>query len=1448
MKCTSCLAELAPGERVCKSCGHPVSNNPTLEDLYFSRLVSNTPPDLVQKVRSATYLTKERRTVTAVMLSIANLESFNAAVPEPNRSQILTSALDQIAGIVYQFEGHIAKLWENSVLAFFGAPVTHEDDPLRAVHAAGSILTEIKSFSDEIETQFGVPFQLFMVLNTGTILIGEIKSNLKFDFQSIDGFLERMDCANELNLPRCKTVLFEDTYRFIKPFAKCTPLEDLRCEDAGVSSQLWRVDHITRPSLVSQRTPGGRDTPLVGRQKELALLMELSETVLAGLGRVGLILGDPGIGKSRLVLEWKRQLKKTKQPTEAVWIEAHGLSFGRDQAYHLLRSLLRATFNIADSDTQEEIRIKIEATLDDLLGVNKDDLFDYLVHLLDIKLDQSKETRIHQLNANELRSHYLAAIKSLLQALALEHPLIIILEDLHWADVSSVDILSDLLPITTTSPILICLISRPDRDSNSWPLINVAREQIGPRLTEISLKNLGEIESQVLIGELIDMSDVPGHVRNMVLEKSEGNPFFIEELIHMLINEHLLVRHDDRWTVSKEIDPNRIPDSLLGLLIARIDRLPSDARLTLRMASVIGRTFREKVIEHVLKAQSPDIQLMEQLSTLESIGMIRVAQVNPELSYTFQHILLHDAAYRSIVEEDRINLHLTAGEVLEELYPDQKDQLSAQLAHHFTEGKAPEKAIRYLDLAGHIAMDSFANAEAEQYFRQAVSLTKNDVEIAHLMTDLGEAQAQQGKHREAVQTWKKAIRIYKQLGNTGRLARVYAWSARSAWWGYDPKQGLAICLDGLDDVKDAPESADIAYLIHETGRAYLFNKQPEKAQAHCEQALEMAMRLEAYDVQAESLATMGILPNIEPEMAVDSLEKALEISETHNLIGPAWRAYINLAAVIDPLGEVRRARDYRQHAVELGDQSGGGTDAKLLTHDIALASLWLADFDVAQKQFRSSAQTQSQGDAYLDDHTLNQLFLEGSYYRLQGQFSKAMDIFNDLIDRSRQVNDDRRILEGGRALAEIILEAHLLEDENSSLASLDIALGMIEGDKNNHRNGKHEWDVSTLCVLGIIQTLRGDSQAADAALSKANAVYEKHPVMQDQVWILICRARMAFFQNQIEPALLYLNEALNLLVKTEGRWWQARVWLEIGMIHLKRNEPEDVDQAQSYFRDALGAFRDMGVAYYPDVIIEKLRLLKRISKAQAIAHRKVTQELAQAGRVQNSFIPTTAPVIPGYEISGMLLPAHETSGDFYDFFDLGEGKLGVVIADVGDKGAGAALYMAMSRTLIRTYATEGQREPQDVIREVNRRILTDTARGIFLTAVFGILDPASSTFTYINAGHNPPCLLSQNGSGVECEPLEKTGTLLGIFTESTWKAKTITLSPGQTLFLYTDGITEAQDKSGAFYGYERLQTVLKDEFGKPAEDLRNRILGNVQSFTGLAPRLDDVTLIVIRKE
>jgi serine phosphatase RsbU (regulator of sigma subunit) len=258
------------------------------------------------------------------------------------------------------------------------------------------------------------------------------------------------------------------------------------------------------------------------------------------------------------------------------------------------------------------------------------------------------------------------------------------------------------------------------------------------------------------------------------------------------------------------------------------------------------------------------------------------------------------------------------------------------------------------------------------------------------------------------------------------------------------------------------------------------------------------------------------------------------------------------------------------------------------------------------------------------------------------------------------------------------------------------------------------------------------------------------------------------------------------------------------------------------------------------VAIENARLYEQAQQA-------IARELTTAGQIQASFLPSDVPHVTGWQLAAALEPARETGGDFYDFIRLPNGRWGLVVADVADKGLGSALYMASCCTLIRTYAVEYHTRPDHVFSATNGRLLTDSKAEIFVTAFYGILDPASGVLTYCNAGHNPPYLLSaQNRDQVRVLP--RTGMPLGIEADATWKSETVQLSPGDVLLLYTDGITEALDEQGEFFRSERLLEVAQANLGRSAREIQDALLTEVHEFMGRAPQFDDITLLIVARD
>ncbi len=296
----------------------------------------------------------------------------------------------------------------------------------------------------------------------------------------------------------------------------------------------------------------------------------------------------------------------------------------------------------------------------------------------------------------------------------------------------------------------------------------------------------------------------------------------------------------------------------------------------------------------------------------------------------------------------------------------------------------------------------------------------------------------------------------------------------------------------------------------------------------------------------------------------------------------------------------------------------------------------------------------------------------------------------------------------------------------------------------------------------------------------------------------------------------------------------------IGGIYLSRRRDLDPLAVKNLLPDALPAVQSLAAQ-----VASALNGVQVYE--QTLAHQRVEQELALAGQVQASFLPDDVPHVPGWQLAATLEPARQTSGDFYDVIPLPNGRLAIVVADVADKGMGAALYMALSRTLIRTYAVEYHTRPDYVLRVANRRILADAQAGLFVTVFYGVLDPATGTLTYCNAGHNPPYLLSPRNEDT-VQALIRTGMPLGIAGGVTWEQGVVQLAPGDMLVLYTDGVTEAQDGRETFFGEERLLEAVRANWGRPAQDVQDALLAEIHEFVGDAPQFDDIALMVVVRD
>lgn len=602
--CPRCEAPVATDAKFCANCGQALGDASATDRTIHARLSAAAPAPLVSKMREAR-LTGERKPVTALFADVVNSTALAEQMDPEDWTAMINEAFDLMSRAVYRYEGTIAQLQGDAMLAFFGAPVAHEDDPERAIFAALDMLEATEEYAQQLEGTHGIDFRIRAGINSGPVMVGNVGSDLRYEYTALGDAVNvaaRMQTAAQPG-----TVLItEMTRRLTGDTFDVDDLGDVEVKGKSEPVHAFRV--VGRKAAPARRrglASVGLDSPMVGRDEPLRRLLEAAAIVRAGRGRLAFVVGEPGIGKSRLLAELRRSLTQGDEPA-AAWFEGRCVSYGRNLPYHLLIDLVRSIIDLPVTASGTEARDLLDRRLAAILGGDgpeRADTAPYLAHLLSLPLHEAELDRANA-EADVLQSRYVASIHRLLRATASKGPVVIVAEDLHWADGASVEVFRQLMPLATQLPILYVGALRAESDSDGWALLGLARELLGEALVELRLEPLSEVDSRLLVANLLEIESLPDAVRELILRRAEGNPFFVEEVVRMLIERGAIVSADDRWIATEEIGAVEIPETLHGLLLARIDQLPDDAKRSLRVAAVIGRQFPVRVLERVIGAPS----------------------------------------------------------------------------------------------------------------------------------------------------------------------------------------------------------------------------------------------------------------------------------------------------------------------------------------------------------------------------------------------------------------------------------------------------------------------------------------------------------------------------------------------------------------------------------------------------------------------------------------------------------------------------------------------------------------------------------------------------------------------------------------------------------------------------------------------------------------------------
>lgn len=683
MECPFCRIKNLEGSLYCCQCGE------------FIEVGRSARPE-------STMAVAERKYVTALFSDLSGYTTLCERLDPERVKEILNHIFNEIARIITKYDGYIARLIGDEILAFFGFPKTHEDDPIRAVRAALEIHSKTESLNALFLHETVQPLKMHTGISTGLIVTGEMNPE-----QGREGFTgHAINVASRLTkLAKAGEILVNiDIYAQTRDYFHFE--EQLPTKAKGISDliKIFKVLLPVKPQLRNTYFKGLR-ADLIGREVELKTLLAAAQNLKNGLPALYSICGEAGTGKSRLTSE----LKASLNAENFNWIESHAYAYSQNISFAPLINLINRIFQIEEGVSQKQTRHNVETGIKNLLGENGGHAY-HLGRLYTVSDEKSE-----MINPELGKSRLVEAWQAVLAALTREKPLILCFEDLHWADSSFVELFRLLLS-SFPSPVFFLCTYRPP-----FSLFNGSGpERAAPEYCEIRLESLAAPEAEDMVKSLLKTETIPPELERMIQEKAGGNPFYLEEVVNALIDTETLKRRNGSWEWRASLDLLKIPTKVHGVISTRLDRLEKPAKRVLQEASVIGKSFSRNTLQQITQVRNP---IDPYLGELERLDLIRTCgSPSGQTEYTFKHSLIQDVVYDGLLIRERQEIHEKTAQTIEQNHADHLGDFYETLSFHFKRGLSPHKAIHYLVKSGEKSLNKYAVEESHLYFAEAFKL------------------------------------------------------------------------------------------------------------------------------------------------------------------------------------------------------------------------------------------------------------------------------------------------------------------------------------------------------------------------------------------------------------------------------------------------------------------------------------------------------------------------------------------------------------------------------------------------------------------------------------------------------------------------------------------------------------------------------------------------------
>ncbi|HSB72512.1 MAG TPA: adenylate/guanylate cyclase domain-containing protein [Candidatus Methylomirabilis sp.] len=761
--CPKCGAKVEPGSKFCDACGSsiPVAVTATTLPSRFASPEIYTPKHLAEKILSSrSELEGERKLVTVLFADLKGSMGILADRDPEEARKLLDPVLERMMEAVHRYEGTVNQVMGDGIVALFGAPVAHEDHAVRACYAALRMQEAVKRYAGEIQRSHGVPVQIRVGLNAGEVVVRSIGSDLHMDYTAVGQTTHLAARLEQMAVPG-SILISADTMALAEGYAQIKPLGPMAITGLDTPMEVYELLGVLPMRSRMEAAAARGLTPFVGRQREVEALRHALARVQAGHGQVVGVLGEPGVGKTRLFYEF------THSHHTQGWLllETGSMSYGKATAYLPVLDLLKGYFHIETRDDARRMREKVTGKLLTLGPALQPSLPAFLA-LLDIL---GEDPQWEALDPPQRRQRTLDALKRLVLRQSQVQPVCLVVENLHWIDAETQAWLDSLIECLPTARLLLLVNFRPEYQ-HGW----------GERkcYTQLRLDPLPPKSAEDLLQARLGPDHTLQPLKRLLIERTEGNPFFLEESVRTLVETEVLTGARGAYRLATALPSIQVPPTVQAVLAARIDRLPLEEKRLLQAAAVVGKDVPYPLLQAI--AELPEEVLRQGLTHLQAAEFLYEISLFPDLEYTFKHALTSQVAYGSLLLERRRALHARIVEAIERLYPDRLAEQVDRLAHHAFRGEVWEKAAIYLRQAGARAAARSAHREAVGLFEGALTVfrhlpeTRQTLEDAiDLRFDLRASLAPLGEHERVFEYLREAERLCESLDDPRRLGRVY---------------------------------------------------------------------------------------------------------------------------------------------------------------------------------------------------------------------------------------------------------------------------------------------------------------------------------------------------------------------------------------------------------------------------------------------------------------------------------------------------------------------------------------------------------------------------------------------------------------------------------------------------------------------------------------------------